>query len=339
MHYGEGAVEEHKLVRASCGVFDISHMGQVEVSGSDAGTYLDWVITNDIGSMQPGESRYGLLCKEDGGVVDDIFTYRLPDRYYLVVNAANHDKDLDWLKSHVGSYDAVIKDRSDQTAMIAVQGPNAMQVADALTGGKASSLARFGVGELEAAGVPAIVGRTGYTGEDGVEIFVANEEAERVWHALFDAAADADVQIGPVGLAARDSLRFEPGMPLYGHELDEETTPLEARLKWACHFDRDFLGRDALLEQQERGLGKRLVTIEMVDRGVPREGYSVLAPDGTEIGRCVTGMYAPTLNWYYANAFVDPAFTKVGTECSVDIRGRRKAATVAKRPLYRPSYR
>jgi glycine cleavage system T protein len=343
--YGDGALAEHRLVRRSAGAFDISHMGQLSVEGIDSREFLDFLITSDIAGLEEGESRYGLLCTERGMVLDDVFTYRLPDRWFVVVNAANREKDRDWLRNRQeGLADRFprvsIRDVSDETAMLAIQGPKALDVLDALTDGHASRIARFGAEYGEISGNAGIIGRTGYTGEDGAEVFVSVERALDVWNGAFAAAERMELDFGPVGLAARDSLRFEPGFPLYGHELDEETTPVEARLKWACFFERSFIGREAILEELDRGLRKRLVTLSMEQRGLPRQGYPVTDPEsGEQIGEIATGMYAPTLDWYYANAFVAPEYAKRDTRCGVDIRGRIKHAVVTKRPLYKPSYK
>jgi glycine cleavage system T protein len=340
LHYGDGALAEHHLVRSSAGLFDISHMGRVEIIGADATGFLDYVLTNDMAGCPVGQSIYSLLCKADGGVLDDVFSYRLePDHWLIVINAANREKDLAWLEKQAAGYTVEIIDRSDDVAMVAFQGPKALKVADVVTGGTASGIPRFGVAEVDLPSGKTVMSRTGYTGEDGVEIYLSNDDAEGVWQALMTAGADLPAGLLPIGLAARDSLRFEPGFALYGHELDEETTPVEGRLKWACELDRPFVGRGALLEQVDRGVDRKLATIRMVDRAMLREGYEVRSIEGEPIGTVVTGMYSPTLEWYYGNVFVPPAYAKTGTEMDIVIRGRTRRAEVAKRPLYRPAYR
>jgi aminomethyltransferase len=357
LQYETGAVAEHRAVREQAGLFDISHMGQVEVSGPDAVSFLDYSLTNDIQGLPEGLSTYCLLCRPDGSVLDDVFVYRLPDRFYVVVNAANIDKDESWLRrvaagklavadeegggraQNGGGFDVSITNRSWDTSMFALQGPRALDVFDRAAGHGAGDLERFAIRVDRIAGSECLVSRTGYTGEDGVEIYVANEAASTVWDALLDAGSVLPNGLPPIGLAARDSLRFEPGFALYGHELNEETTPIEARLKWACELDRPFVGREALIAQIETGVSKRLATIRMVDRAMLREGYEVRSPQGTVLGAVVTGMYSPTFEWYYGNVFVAPDYAKAGAHLDIVVRGRARRAEVVKRPLYRPAYR
>ncbi|MFW5835807.1 MAG: glycine cleavage system aminomethyltransferase GcvT, partial [bacterium] len=244
--YRSGPIEEHRLVRRSAGLFDVSHMGQFHVSGPGALDYLQRLVSADLLSVAEQGSTYALLCRDDGGVLDDLFLYNLPDRWLVVVNAANREKDYAWFTDHlpggVGSPDGVLLDDvSDDTAMFAFQGPAALSVMDRLTDGRTSAIPRFCAAELELAGLPApaagrvlTVGRTGYTGEDGVELFAPATVAQAVWERVLAEAEAAGVEAGPIGLAARDSLRFEPGFALYGHELTEELTPVEARVTWAC---------------------------------------------------------------------------------------------------------
>lgn len=339
LHYHTGAIEEHHLVRRSVGLFDISHMGRVVFSGSAAASELDRLVSSDILALEPGMSTYGLLCRENGTVIDDVFVYHFGSDYLMVVNAANRDRDIAWISEHINDASVTWSDESDRLSMIAVQGPRAVEVADALSSESIDEIPRFGCSMVTVAGVHMRCGRTGYTGEDGVELFPPAEEVEGVWDSFFEYAAKQEIDLGPCGLAARDSLRFEPGFHLYGHELGDTITPVEARLKWACNFDRDFIGRDAIARKAEEGPERRLVTLVMVDRGVPREGYRILDSRGDDAGEVVTGMYAPTVKQYAANAFVKRGFTRTGTRLSVDIRGREKTAEVVKRPLYKPGYK
>lgn len=364
LQYETGAIAEHRAVREQAGLFDISHMGQVEVSGPDAVSFLDYTLTNDILGLPEGLSTYCLMCRPDGGVVDDVFVYRLPDRFYVVVNAGNIEKDDAWLRAvaageaapgdaagadgpddaagrdrNAGGFDVSITNKSWDTSMFALQGPQALEIFERAAGHGAADLERFAIREDRIAGADCLVSRTGYTGEDGVEIYMDNEAAAGVWEALRTAGSFLPEGLLPIGLAARDSLRFEPGFALYGHELDEDTTPIEARLKWACELERPFVGRDALFAQIESGVSKKLATIRMIDRAMLREGYEARSPDGTPIGHVVTGMYSPTLEWYYGNVFVTPAFAKTGAELDIVVRGRTRRAEVVKRPLYRPAYR
>ncbi len=339
LNYADGALAEHHLVRSSAGLFDISHMGRVEIIGADATGFLDYVLTNDMAGCPVGQSIYSLLCKADGGVLDDVFSYRLePDHWLIVINAANREKDLAWLEKQAAGYTVEVIDRSEDVAMVAFQGPKALKVADVLTGGAASGIPRFGVTEVDLPSGKSVMSRTGYTGEDGVEIYPDSADVQTVWEDLFAAAGEVNVQVGPCGLAARDSLRFEPGFALYGHELTEEITPIEARLKWACKLEKDFIGAEVLRKQAEEGTERKLATFTMTERSVPRQGYAVII-DNEEVGEVVTGMYAPTVGTYSGNAFIRTPYHKRGTEIEIEIRGKRRVAEVVKRPLYAPSYR
>ncbi len=339
LHYGNGAISEHRLVRRSTGIFDISHMGRVEVIGRDATAFLDRVLTNDMRGCPVGQSIYGLMCKEDGGVLDDVFSYRLEqDHWLIVVNAANRDKDFAWLEKHADDFAAELVDRSDDVAMIAFQGPGAISVVDAITDGAGGAIPRFGVSEVELPSGKTLMSRTGYTGEDGVEIYPDSPDAQAVWEDLLGAAAENGVEAGPCGLASRDSLRFEPGFALYGHELTEDVTPIEARLKWACKLEKDFIGAEVVRRQAEEGTERKLATFTMTERAVPRQGYTVYVDD-QPAGEVVTGMYAPTVDSYSGNAFISTPHHKRGTKIEIDVRGTRKAAEVVRRPLYKPSYR
>ena len=338
IQYPAGAIEEHRLCRRSVGLFDIDHMGQVLVSGPGAGEALSALTSNRILDMKTREARYTLLLNDAGGVLDDLFVYRLAgDAWYVVVNASNRDADYARLRALIPAR-VDVDDLSDETYMIAVQGPRAVELLDAMSAGAVSRTPRFASTEAAVAGVPARIGRTGYTGEDGAELFYPASRAAELWDAILARAAELGIEAGPVGLAARDSLRFEAGMPLHGHELSPSITPLEASFAWACDFDKDFVGKEALLKQKAAGVGRRLATLS-VSGGVPREGYAVAGPDGAELGACVAGMFCPTVGLYAANAFVPPAFAKTGASLNVLIRGAAKSAEVVKRPLYIPTYR
>jgi glycine cleavage system T protein len=335
LHYATGAIEEHRMVRRSAGLFDVTHMGRLRISGPGAIPYLDRMVSSSIASLGSGESAYGLLCNERGTVIDDVFVYRRATDLLMVVNAANRERDIDWLGSHMP--DSVsLADLSDQSAMLAFQGPNAVTIADRLTKGAASNIRRFQMSTCTVTGRQVEVGRTGYTGEDGVELFVDAQDAVGVWDALLAAAKESGRECGPVGLAARDSLRFEAGFALYGHELSEDVNPVEARLKWACDLESDFIGKDAILKTEIPPT--KLATVRMIEKGVPREGYRVLL-DGEPIGRVASGMYAPTVDAYCANVFVTPGLAKVGQEMDIEIRDTYRRAVVVKRPLYKPAYR
>jgi len=338
--YPTGAIEEHHLTRRSVGLFDIDHMGQIGVQGSEAAAALDRVVSSSVRTIAVGTARYGLLCNEDGGVIDDVIVYRLADDEFLVVvNAANRARDLEWIDQHVSSEQSVVADRSADLEMVAVQGPNALGlVASASSDTDAvASLERFAITTTSLFGAKATVARTGYTGEDGCELYIENGGVVAVWEGLMAAGQGQGVEVGAVGLSARDSLRFEPGYPLYGHELNDDISPLEARLSWAVDLKGDeFIGQAPLRAQAEAGITRRLETIVMVDKGVPREGSTVLS-GGEALGSVVSGMLAPTADVFAANVFLPRSHGDVGTEVHVDIRGKEKLATVAKRPLYRLS--
>jgi len=337
LQYEPGAIREHHLVRRSVGLFDISHMGRFRIGGTAATRQLDSVVSSNLAAVEVGTSSYGLLCNEDGGVIDDVFAYRREDGWLLVVNAANRKRDAEWLSDHFLASDVVLEEISDQSAMIAVQGPLAIRLVDTVSARPVSELARFAIVTTEVASCVVDIGRTGYTGEDGVELIVPRDHAIDIWELLLDAARQERIESGPVGLAARDSLRFEAGFALYGHELRQDITPIEARLKWACAFETEFVGRDALLSppsDEER----RLATVRMTERGVPREGF-VVASEGEPVGWVASGMYAPTVDECCANVFVPRALAKIGQELDIVIRDRPRRAVVVKRPLYKPKYR
>jgi len=339
VQYPTGPIEEHHLTRRSAGLFDIDHMGQFIVIGPQAEALLNRVMTWNVSSMAMYEAHYALMCHEHGGVVDDVFIYRLPDYWFVVVNAANRAKDLAWLHQHAAGLSVAVTDVSTETYMLALQGPNALALLNRLTPLDLTAVSRFTAVNTAIAGAPALIGRTGYTGEDGVELFLAAADAPRIWELILNTGPACGIEVAPIGLAARDSLRFEPAFSLYGHEIDDTITPLEARLGWACSFDKEFIGRQALLDQQAAELPRKLISFELTEKAVPRQGYPVLNPAGQEIGVVVTGMYAPTVEKYCGNAFVPPQFSKTGTEIKISIRNKPKAAVVVKRPFYKPSYR
>ncbi len=334
-----GIVDEHVATRTAAGLFDISHMGQINVRGTDALPFLDSISTQDISSIPIGSSNYSLLCYPDGGIVDDIFVYRLPDRYLVVVNASNAEKDDAWMREHTGSFDVEIDNISDHTSMLALQGPVADLILDRVVDIDALTLPFHGVVEGIVLGhVPATIARTGYTGEDGFELFFANEYAEEVWDALLETGAPDGLK--PIGLGARDSLRFEPKLALYGHEIDATINPYEAGLGWVVKLEKGpFVGRDALQQIKTDGPRRRLVGLEMVGRGIARGGYPVANLDGTVIGEVTTGMPAPTIGKNLALALVQTGNTKVGTELDVIIRGKPVRAQVVKTPFYQSRYK
>lgn len=334
-----GIVDEHVATRTAAGLFDISHMGQINVYGTDALAFLESISTQDVASIPVASSNYSLLCYPDGGIVDDIFIYHLPERYLVVVNASNADKDHEWMRDHVGSFDVTIDNISHQTSMLALQGPNADVILDRVADIDALALPFHGVVEGTLFGhVPATIARTGYTGEDGFELFFGNEYAEEVWDGLL--ATGSPESIKPIGLGARDSLRFEPKLALYGHEIDATINPYEAGLGWVVKLDKgDFVGREVLQQVKADGPRRRLIGLEMTGRGIARGGYPVATVDGTVVGEVTTGMPAPTIGKNLALALVQTGNTKVGTELDVIIRGKPVRAQVVKTPFYQSRYK
>ncbi|CAA9525732.1 MAG: Aminomethyltransferase (glycine cleavage system T protein) [uncultured Thermomicrobiales bacterium] len=334
-----GIMAEHRAVRGAAGLFDLGHMGQVEVSGPDALAYLQAVTTNDVAALAPGKAQYSLLPNERGGVIDDVIVYRRPDGdgYMVVVNASNRDKDVAWLLRHRGlrpDLDVAVEDRSDRTGMIAIQGPKAAAIVGRLTEAKLAAIGDFAWAGGSVAGVPAMIARTGYTGEDGFEFYTARDRVGDLWDALLEAGDDDGLM--PVGLGARDTLRLEARMPLYGNELADDIGPLEAGLGWAVKLDKGpFVGRDAIAAMKETGPPRRTVGFRCVERGgSPRSHFPVLA-GGREIGRVTSGAMSPTLGHNIGLALIEQDAAGVGKPLAIDIRGRPVAAVQVKTPFYK----
>ncbi|HEY8394996.1 MAG TPA: glycine cleavage system aminomethyltransferase GcvT [Thermaerobacter sp.] len=327
-----GIIEEHHAVRRAAGLFDVSHMGEIEVAGPRAREALQRLVTNDVERLVPGRALYTVMCTPDGGIVDDLLLYQLDEqRYMLVVNAANTATDLAWVEEHCAGPGVTIIDRSLETALIALQGPRAAAILRRVSDDvDVDALRPFHfVGGWE-----GMISRTGYTGEDGFELFLAWDAAVSVWRALLEAGAGEGLV--PAGLGARDTLRFEACLPLYGHELDRDTTPLEAGLGFVVKWDKGpFIGREALERQRAGGVRKRLVGLRLLERGVARAGYPVVDEDGRTLGRVTSGTYAPTLDANLALAYVPPDRATVGQRLAVLVRGRPVAAEVVSTPFYR----
>jgi len=336
VQYAAGPKAEHLAVRAQAGLFDIDHMGQLVVTGPDALPFLQAMLTADIGAIGEGEAGYALLCYADGGVVDDTFVYRLPDRFFIAINASNNEKDTRWLQAHAAGYDVQIVNVSAETYMLALQGPLSAMILAPLCSADISALQHHHAIQTTVAGVPGLVSRTGYTGEDGFELYLQADGAVTAWDAIM--AAGGPHGLLPIGLAARDSLRFEACMPLYGQELGPDITPLEAGLSWAVDWSKDFCGRDALLKLRLEGAARTLVAFKMLDRGVPRHEYPILS-EGEVVGQVTSGMYAPTLDAFLGLGFVPTSLRRPGTEISIGIRDREHRAVVVRKPFYVPAYR
>ena len=319
-----GIREEHLAVRRDAGVFDVSHMGEVETSGPQALEFLQRVLSNDVSKIAVGGAQYSVLCKEDGGVLDDLFTYRLgDDRYLTVTNASNHEKDLAWLQKQAEGFDVEVADAAPRYAMLAVQGPNARGLVAKLTDGELPG--RFKTATLDVAGAPALVCGTGYTGEDGVELLVAPDHAETVWDAVVDGGA------APCGLAARDTLRLEVCFHLYGNDLMESRGPIEAGLGWCCKEDTGFIGSDAVRAAREAGPAEKLAPFKLTGPGIARQGNAVAGG-----GEVTSGTLSPCLGIGIGMAYLPSDRTEPGTRIEIDVRGKLREAQVERRPLYRP---
>lgn len=336
VQYPAGVIEEHLRTRTGAGLFDVSHMGEFFVEGPDAISFVNRLTTNDVTRLVDGQAHYSALTRSDGGVVDDLLVYRFDqDKLLLVVNAATTDKDWDWITSHKGDENISLTNASADYCQIAVQGPDALEIAQTLTETDLSEIKyyHFTLGRFD--GVNAIISRTGYTGEDGFEIYADRQSAEQIWNALLKAGDyGSEGGILPCGLAARNTLRLESAMSLYGNELSDEITPLEANLGWICKLKTDFLGRDALVKQKEDGLKRKLVGFEMKDRGIARDHFDVYV-GGEKIGYVSSGSPAPFLKKNIGLAFVPPEFAKVGQEIKIDVRGKHLAAEIVPTPFYK----
>jgi len=340
-----GVIDEHRAVRTAAGLFDVSHMGEFEVKGPQALELLQIVCTNNVAKIGVGQVQYNLMCYENGTVVDDILVYRLGEHHYLlVVDAGTTEKDWEWVsiaRDRANLENVELKNLSDQVAQVALQGPLAEEILQPLVPGAVlSQVPFFGAKTgVRVAGIDCLVlSRTGYTGEDGFEIYVDRESAAALWEALLEAGEERGLL--PCGLGARDTLRFEAGLPLYGHEISDKLTPLEAGLGAFVKLKKgvDFIGREALAALKEAGLSRRLVGFEMIDRGIPRQGYEI-AKDGQVVGFVTSGSYAPTLGKNIGLGYVPVSLAAEGTELEVLIRGRALKAQVVPTPFYKPQYK
>jgi aminomethyltransferase len=325
--------EEHDAVRNRAGLFDVSHMGEIFVEGPDALAYLQTLLSNDISKIQIGSAQYNAMCYETGGVVDDLLTYRLDEnKYLLCVNAANIEKDYEWMLAQK-SGDVAILNKSDEYAQIALQGPLAEEVLQTLTSEKLNDIKYFKFKEnVEISGHRVLVSRSGYTGEDGFEIYGQPEAIIDLWEKILEAGKDKGVV--PAGLGARDTLRFEACLPLYGQELSKDITPLEAGIGFAVKLSTDFIGRDALAAQKEEGLKRKIVGVEMAGKGIPRHGYKVFK-EGKAIGEVTTGTQSPMTKRNIGLALVDASKVEIGTEVEIEIRGKFIPAVVVETPFYK----
>ena len=335
----EGIIPEHHAVRNGVGIFDTSHMGRTFAKGSEVVKFLNWVVTNDVSRLGAMEGLYTVMLKPDAGIVDDLITYKMSEEeFFIVYNAANREKDFAWLKENSGGFDVELRDVSDEIAMIAVQGPKAEETLQRITEEDLSEVGRFNLARLTVSGYECMAARTGYTGEDGFEVFVLDcslempKKALKVWSGLLEAGAV------PCGLGARDSLRMEAGLNLYGNDITEEINPLEARLRWVVKFKKEggFIGKEALQEAREAGVERSQVGIQVVGRGIPRQHYEILDEAGERvIGEVTSGGMAPTLGYGIAIGYVPRELRKIGTPVKIRIRKRLVDGKIVKsHPFY-----
>ena len=331
VQYPTGITAEHKAVREKAGIFDVSHMGEFIVRGPQAVEFVNHVTTNDVAALEPGQAQYSTILREDGTIVDDCLVYRADERVLMVVNGSNIDKDFAHISRYVGDFEATLDDISDKIALLALQGPDAAKILQQHTDTDLSGIRYYEFTTGTVAGVDKVyISRTGYTGEDGFELYFPSDQAPTIWNAL-----TASGEVTPAGLGARDSLRLEMGMALYGNDLDDTTTPLEAALGWLVKMKKgDFVGRDALATQKERGLTRKLVGFTTAERSFPRHGYPVFV-NGQPSGEIRSGTMSPTLGIPIGTAYVPPQSAAEGSALEIEIRGRRIPATVVKMPFYK----
>ncbi|MGB9740562.1 MAG: glycine cleavage system aminomethyltransferase GcvT [Candidatus Bathyarchaeia archaeon] len=336
----KGVIPEHLAVRNSVGIFDISHMGRVIIQGSDSERFLNYVITNDASRLSPNSAQYSVMCNERGGIIDDFVIYRLEiDKFLFVSNAANREKDYKWLVENSKGFNVELMEISDNVAMLSVQGPNAEKTLQKLSTEDLSKIERFKGAPMRLANVDVFLSRTGYTGEDGFEIFVWNtplnrpDNALKLWNAILEAGKDFGIE--PCGLGARDTLRLEAGMCLYGNDIDESTTPLEAALGFVVKLQKEkFIGKDALLKQKTEGIKRKRVGLLMIEPGIPRPKFEVLDGKGERIGYVTSGTFSPLLKCGIGMAYVEISSTQEGNIVNVNIRGKMVKAKIAAFPFY-----
>lgn len=327
-------VDEHNAVRQACGIFDVSHMGEVLITGAESEKFVNYIFTNDIAGAPDGKIFYGMMCHPTGGVVDDLLVYKMgAERFFLVINASNIDKDVEWIMEHAKEFDVVVEHQSEKYGEVAVQGPKTEEIVERILGLQCSDLTFYTCKEVEVNGETIIISRTGYTGEDGFEIYASHAFTNEVWDKLVGSG-----EVKPCGLGCRDTLRFEVGLPLYGDELTDEITPLEAGLGMFAKLDKDFIGRDALVAQKAEGLKRKIVGIELKDKAIPRHGYPVEV-DGKVIGEVTTGYNSISTGKSVCMAMIDIEYAKLDTEVEVRIRKKVFPGVVTKKRFYDKNYK
>ena len=336
----KGVIPEHLAVRNSVGIFDISHMGRIIVKGEDAEHFLNYVITNDVSKLTPNSARYSVMCNENGGIIDDFVIYRLEEEKFMFVsNATNREKDYNWLVKNSQGFSVEIEEISDNVAMLAVQGPYAEKTLQPISTEDLSKIGRFKCGTTRIGDVEVFISRTGYTGEDGFEIFVWNspltkpDNAIKIWNNILEAGKTFEIE--PCGLGARDTLRLEAGMCLYGNDIDENTTPLEAALSFVVKFQKDkFIGKEALLKQKEEGIKRKRVGIQMIDPGIPRKGFEIYTNENDKIGYITSGTFSPLLKRGIGMGYIQLSQAQEGNLVNVKIRDRLAKGKIVKFPFY-----
>jgi len=338
--YYKDITPEHLAVRNSVGVFDISHMGRVMVTGIDSERLLNYVITNDVSMLQPNAAQYSVMCNDKGGIIDDFVLYRLENEKFLVVfNASNREKDYSWLVEYARGFDVKIEEISESVAMFAVQGPSAEKTLQKISTEDLSKIGRFKCGHSKLADVEVFLSRTGYTGEDGFEVFVWNaslakpDNAVRLWKAILEAGKTLGIE--PCGLGARDTLRLEAGLCLYGNDIDESTTPLEATLGFVVKLQKDrFIGKQVLLKQKAEGVKRKRVGIRMTDQGIPRQGFEIYSEVGEKIGQVTSGTFSPLLRFGIGMGYVETPYAQEGRAVGVRIRDKTAKSKIVGLPFY-----
>lgn len=323
--------EEHMAVRDSVGVFDVSHMGEFMITGPNALALLQWVCSNDVSKIVPGQAQYGCLPNDQGGIVDDLIVYMIAaEEYMLVVNASNIEKDWNWISSQ-NKFGASMKDISNSMTLLAVQGPKALATLQKLSAINLDEIKFYHFVEGDLAGSKMIISATGYTGAGGFELYIKNEDAEAVWKQIFEAGAAFDIK--PIGLGARDTLRLEMGYCLYGNDIDDTTSPLEAGLGWVTKFSKDFVNSEYLSKQKEAGVSKKLIGFKMIDRGIPRHDYPIVDMEGQLIGKVTSGSISPATNIGIGLGYIDVQFAKPDSEIYIQVRNKNLKALVCKPPF------
>lgn len=330
----EGVNAEHETVRKGIGVFDVSHMGEFLISGENALELIQKISSNDASKLEDGQAQYSCMPNEEGGIVDDLIIYRFnAEKYFLVVNASNIEKDWNWI-SQQNTMDATMQDISDDYSLLAIQGPKAAEAMQSLTEVDLKKLKFYTFKVADFAGMPqVIISATGYTGSGGFEIYCKNEDAQKIWEKVFEAGEEFGIK--PIGLGARDTLRLEMGYCLYGNDIDDTTSPIEAKLGWITKFNKDFINAEALKAEKENGPKRKLIGFELDERGIPRQGYDIVDKDGKVIGKVTSGTMSPSLNKGIGLGYVPIEFTSPGSKINIQVRKKALPATVVKLPFYK----